>query len=156
MSLNGLFLSFSAFCDLKNTFFSKKKNSKIIFLKNFFFQIFTIVVPWIFLSLRYGADLGRSRLVFFFSWQSHSEWSTFLTIFVHLFTFVQLIFWEAGDRGFDSRTKPQFFCASKGRCETKAFFRFVFLFGFFRHHAIFFRKFSDSIKGYPLAFFLKF
>ena len=57
------FLSFSAFCDLKNTFF-RKKNSKIIFLKNFFFQIFTIVVPWIFLSLRYGADLGRSRLVF--------------------------------------------------------------------------------------------
>ena len=62
MSLNGLFLSFSALCDLKNTFFSKK-NQKIFFWKKNFFQIFPIVVPWIFLSLRYGADLGRSRLV---------------------------------------------------------------------------------------------
>ena len=61
MSLNGLFLSFSALCDLKNTFFEKIKN---FFLeKKFFFQIFPIVVPWIFLNLRYGADLGRSRLV---------------------------------------------------------------------------------------------
>ena len=48
MSLNGLFLSFSALCDFQN----------------FFFQIFPIVVPWIFLSLRYGTDLGRSRRVF--------------------------------------------------------------------------------------------
>ena len=63
MSLNGLFLSFSALCDLKNTFFRKK--SKIFFWKKFFFQIFPIVVPWIFLSLRYGADLGRSRLVYY-------------------------------------------------------------------------------------------
>ena len=62
MSLNGLFLSFSALCDLKNTFFSKK-NQNFFFEKNFFFQNFPIVVPWIFLSLRYGADLGRSRLV---------------------------------------------------------------------------------------------
>ena len=80
MSLNGLFLSFSALCDLKNTF--RKKSSKIIFFENFFFQIFPIVVPWIFLSLRYGADLGRSRLVFFFfvRLRSHSDWATFLTI----------------------------------------------------------------------------
>ena len=63
MSLNGLFLSFSVLCDLKNTFFRKK--IKIFFWKKKFFQIFPIVVPWIFLSLRYGADLGRSRLVFF-------------------------------------------------------------------------------------------
>ena len=34
MSLNGLFLSFSALCDLKNTFF--KKNFKNNFLENFF------------------------------------------------------------------------------------------------------------------------
>ena len=64
MSLNGLFLSFSALCDLKNTFF-RKKNFKNNFFEKFFFQIFPIVVPWIFLSLRYGADLGRSRLVCF-------------------------------------------------------------------------------------------
>ena len=35
MSLNGLFLSFSALCDLKNTFFEKKIQKKF-FLKNFF------------------------------------------------------------------------------------------------------------------------
>ena len=57
-------MSFSALCDLKNTFFSKK-NQNFFFEKNFFFQIFPIVVPWIFLSLRYGADLGRSRLVWY-------------------------------------------------------------------------------------------
>ena len=57
MSLNGLFLSFSGIVRLKNTFFEKK------FKNNFQFKIFPIVVPRIFLSLRYGADLGRSRLV---------------------------------------------------------------------------------------------
>ena len=36
MSLNGLFLSFSALCDLKNTFFSKKKSKKFFLKKNFF------------------------------------------------------------------------------------------------------------------------
>ena len=60
----------------------------------------------------------------------------------NLCSFVQLIFWEAGDRGFDSRTKPQIFYASKSRCETKDFLSFDF-FSFFRHYA----KFSDSIKG---------
>ena len=39
MSLNGLFLSFSAFCDLKNTFFSKK-NFKNNFFEKFFFPNF--------------------------------------------------------------------------------------------------------------------
>ena len=92
MSLNGLFLSFSALCDLKNTFFRKK--SKIFFWKNFFFQIFPIVVPWIFLSLRYGADLGRSRLVFFFSLQSHSEWSTFYNLFICSVVHLRLNFWS--------------------------------------------------------------
>ena len=50
------------------------------FFWKFFSQMVPIVVPWIFLSLRYGADLGRSRLVFFFSWQSHFEWSTFFRL----------------------------------------------------------------------------
>ena len=54
MRLNDLFLGFSALCDFFTKYFFWKKN---------FFQIFPIVVPWIFLSLRYGADLGRSRLV---------------------------------------------------------------------------------------------
>ena len=49
-----------------------------------------------------------------------------------------------------------FFCVSKGRCETKAFFVSFFCLVFFRHYAIFFRKFLDSIKGYPLAFFCSF
>ena len=71
MSLNGLFLSFSALCDfLKNTFFEKKRFSKIFFEKKFF-QMFPIVVLWIFLSLRYGADLRRSRLVY----SIRSRWS---------------------------------------------------------------------------------
>ena len=39
MSLNGLFLSFSAFCDLKITFFSKK-NFKNNFFEKFFFPNF--------------------------------------------------------------------------------------------------------------------
>ena len=39
MSLNGLFLSFSALCDLKNTFFRKK--NQIFFLKKFFFPNFS-------------------------------------------------------------------------------------------------------------------
>ena len=51
MSLNGLFLSFSALCDF------------YIYKENNFSQMFPIVVPRIFLGLRYGADLGRSRLV---------------------------------------------------------------------------------------------
>ena len=133
----------------KKYFFSKKK-SKIFFEKKIFFQIFPIVVPWIFLSLRYGADLGRSRLVFFFSWQSHSEWSTF---FYNLSSFFQLIFWEAGDRWFDSRTKPHIVYASKSRCETKGFFRLVFLFGFFPALCDFFSEnFRILSKGTPCIF----
>ena len=62
MSLNGLFLSFSALCNLKKIV--SKKISKIILLKKIkFLQMFPIVVPLIFLSLRYGADSRRSRLV---------------------------------------------------------------------------------------------
>ena len=71
----------------------------------------------------------------------------------NLCSFVQLIFRETGDRGFDSRTKPQFFNASESSCETKGFFVWFFCLVFIRHYAIFFQKISDSIKGYPLAFF---
>ena len=39
MSLNGLFLSFSALCDLKNTFF-RKKNQNFFFEKKFFSKFF--------------------------------------------------------------------------------------------------------------------
>ena len=71
-----------------------------------------------------------------------------------LFTFVQLTFWEAGDRVFDSRTKPQIFYASKSRCETKALFRFVWFFSFFfRHYATFFSKIFGI---YQLHFFWSF
>ena len=39
----------------------------------------------------------------------------------------------------------------------KVFFvSFFFVWFFFGTMRLFFRKFSDSIKGYPLAFFLKF
>ena len=57
-------------------------------------------------------------------------------------------------RVFDSRTKPQIFYASKSRCETKGFFSFrFFCLVFFGTMRLFFRKFSDSIKGHALAFF---
>ena len=113
--------------------------------------MFPIVVPWKFFSLRYGADLRRSRLVFFFSWQSHSEWSTFLTI-CSSFIFVHL----------PSSTQPEsvgsilplnhkFFNASKSTGETKGS-----PFGFFLALCDFFRKFLKFIKGYPLAFFSSF
>ena len=72
MSLNDLFLGFSALCDFFTRYFFWKK---IIF-----FQIFPIVVPWMFSSLRYGADLGRSRLVFSSDYNPHTDRSTFLTI----------------------------------------------------------------------------
>ena len=80
----------------------------------------------------------------FFFQPAISLWMVFFSY--NLCSFVQLIFWVSGDRGFDSRTKPQNFHASKSRCETKGFLSFNF-FCFFRHYATFFRKFSDSIKG---------
>ena len=58
-------LHFSALCDI----FCKKK------IKNFKFLLKKSLLR--ILSLRYSADFRRSRLVFFFSWQSHCEWSTF-------------------------------------------------------------------------------
>ena len=63
MSLNRLFLSFSALCDFLKKYFFRKKNFKNFFFEKKF-QMFPIVVLWIFLSLRYGADLRRSCLVF--------------------------------------------------------------------------------------------
>ena len=67
----GPFYNFSALCDLPETKKFRKKNSK----KFEFFKIFPhagtveentwhFEVLLLFLSLRYGADLGRSRLVF--------------------------------------------------------------------------------------------
>ena len=72
MSLNDLFLGFSKLCD----FFTKY----VLWKKNNFSQIFPVVVPWIFLSLTNGADLGRSRLVFSSDYNPHTDRSTFLTI----------------------------------------------------------------------------
>ena len=112
---------------LKEIFFSK---IHVFFQKIFFLR---------FLSLRYGADFGRSRLVFFFSLQSHSEWSTFYNLFIFHIC---------------SSSKPE----SGG--SILALNHNIFMlpkvhqvrpkgppFGFFRHYATFFRKFSDSIKG---------
>ena len=39
--------------------------------------MFPIVVPWIILSLRYGADVRRSRLVFPSDYNPHTDRSTF-------------------------------------------------------------------------------
>ena len=66
-------------------------------------------------------------------------------MFSEKLSFSQLIFWEAGDRGFDSRTKPQVFYASKSRGETK---RSPFGF-FFRHYATFFSKIIEIYQRVP-------
>ena len=142
MSLNGLFLSFSALCDLKNTFFRKKK-IKIFFLKKKFFPNFSNSCSLNIFEPKIWRRLGTFPSCFLFQptislWMVHFSYN--------ICSFVQLIFWEAGDRGFDSRTKPQIFYASKSRCETKGFLSFDF-FRFFSELCNFFRKFSDSIKG---------
>ena len=82
MSLNGLFLSFSALCDLKNTFFRKKNQ---FFFEKFFFPNFSNSCSLNIFEPKIWRRLGTFPSCFFFSLQSHSEWSTFLTIFVHLF-----------------------------------------------------------------------
>ena len=113
MSLNGLFLSFSALCDfLKKSFFPKKnfKRSPLwvfwyfatecllinpegspllhfsalydfFWKKKFYqkFQFFSKKSVLRFLSLRYGADFRRSRLVSS-GYNPHTDRSTFLTI----------------------------------------------------------------------------
>ena len=78
--LNGMFVNksrISPFYIFRHyaTSFERK-----IFFKNFNFFSKKSVLR--FLSLRYGADFRRSRLVFFFSLQSHSEWSTFYNLFI--------------------------------------------------------------------------
>ena len=148
MSLNGLFLSFSALCDLKNTFFSKK-NQNFFFEKNFFFQIFPIVVPWIFLSLRYGADLGRSRLVSFSAYNLTLNGPLF-TIFVHLFCCSPSTkFLKPESGGSILALNHNIFMLPKvQQVRPKGP-----PFGFFSALCDFFRKFLNIIKGYPLHFF---
>ena len=102
--------TFSALCDLPET--SEKKIQKKI--RKFFSSIFSFLRAFVvsscrksgfrvFLSLRYGADLGRSRLVFIFFPVDNLTLTLFLQ-FVHLSYL--FIFDQAGERGFDSRTKP--------------------------------------------------
>ena len=69
--------------------------------------------------------------------------------FVHLSYL--FIFDQAGERGFDSRTKPKFFNASKSTGETKGSPLWVF----FRNYATFFENFRILSKG-TLCIFLKF
>ena len=84
-------------------------------------------------------------LFFFFSWQSHSEWSTFLQSFVHLFN----QFSEKQEIvGSILALNHKFFMLPKVQARLKGS-----PFGFFRYYATFFRKFSNSIKG---LHFLKF
>ena len=75
-----------------------------------------------------------------------SLWVVHILQLVHLFNFHQLS--EPGKRGFDFRTEPQIFYASKSRGETKGAALCVF-FGTMR---LFFGKFSNSIKGSPCIF----
>ena len=104
-----------------------------------------------FLSLRYSADFRRSRLVCFFFQPTISLWMVHFSY--NLCSFVQLIFRKAGGRGFDSRTKPQIFYASKSRCETKGFLSFDFFRFFSALCDFFFGNFRILSKGNPLHFF---
>ena len=104
MSLNGLFLSFSALCDLKNTFFRKK--IKNFFWKKFFFPNFSNSCSLNIFEPKIWRRLGTFPSCFLFQ-LTISLWM--VQIFTMFCSFVLLIFWEAGDRGFDSRTKPQVF-----------------------------------------------
>ena len=84
---------------------------------------------------------------FFFSWQSHSEWSTFLTIcssfiFVHLPSST-----KPGSVGSILALNHKFLMLPKVQVRPKGP-----PFGFFSALCGFFRKFSNFIKGYPLAF----
>ena len=70
-------------------------------------------------------------------------------LFLQIFcSFAELIFREAGDRGFNSRTKPQIVYASKSRGETKGS-----PFGFFRHYATFFSKIFEFYQRVPPCIF---
>ena len=104
MSLNGLFLSFSALCDLKNTFFRKKFKNNFFEKKNF--PNFSNSCSLNIFEPKIWRRLGTFPSCFLFQltislWMVHFSYN--------LCSFVHLIFWEAGDRGFDSRTKPQIF-----------------------------------------------
>ena len=78
MSLNGLFLSFSALCDLKNTFFFEKKSK--FFLKKNFFPNFSNSCSLNIFEPKIWRRLGTFPSCFFVRLQSHSDWATFLTI----------------------------------------------------------------------------
>ena len=78
---------------------------------------------------------------FFFSWQSHSEWSTFLTI---------LQFCAEGK--LYSKGSPFQFLLFQGNIHNRTCPKGP-PFGFFRHCATFFRKFFNVPKGSPLWVF---
>ena len=63
MSLNGLFLSFSALCDFLKKYFFFEKKFKNFFWKKINFPNVSNSCSSNILSLRYGADLRRYRLV---------------------------------------------------------------------------------------------
>ena len=128
----------------KKYFFSKKK-SKIFFWKKFFFQIFPIVVPWIFLSLRYGADLGRSRL-FSSDYNPHTDRSTF-------YNSAQSTWGQVRPRQtLLQRVPPLFFTFSRKHTKPDVP-KGSPLWIFFGTVRLFFENFLMSPKGPPFEFF---
>ena len=139
-------MSFSALCDLKNTFFRKK--IKILFLKKKFFPNFSNSCSLNIFEPKIWRRLGTFPSCFFFSWQSHSECSTFLQSSVHLFNW----FSEKQEIA-DSilALSHKFFYASKSRGETKWSPLWVFL-----TLCDFFSKIFEFYQRVPPCIFLKF
>ena len=102
--------------------------------------------------LRKKARLLQWVVFFFFSLQSHSEWSTFLTIFVHLFNY----FSEKPEIvGSILALNHKFLMLPKVDARPKVFFRLIF-FVFFRHYATFFSKIFGFYQRVTPCIFLKF
>ena len=146
MSLNGLFLSFSAFCDLKNTFF-RKKISKIIFLKFFFPNFYNSCSLNIF-EPKIWRRLGTFPSCFSSDYNPHTDRSTFLTILTILKSYncylANLKYWRKSLRS-------SIFTSSKKLKRTKGYALlrvFSALWDFFS------KKFLMSQNGPPSSFLM--
>ena len=135
-------LHFSALCDF--------------FLQEFFFQklqVFSKKSVLRFLSLRYGADFRRSRLVFSSDYNPHTDRSTFLTIFTILKSYnsylANIKYWRKSFRSsiFTSSKKLKGFATEwmKNLKVSPVVRQFGSAFGFFRYRR---REYFDTLKSF--------
>ena len=150
MSLNGLFLSFSALCDLKNTFFRKK--SKIFFWKKFFFPNFSNSCSLNIFEPKIWRRLGTFPSCFLFQ-LTISLWMVHFLQFVHLFCCSSSTkFLKPESVGSILALNHKFFNASKSTGETKGSPPLGFFFGTMR----LFSKIFEIYQRVPLCIFLTF